>query len=156
MINGSQCTIIWHVDDLKISHIDPNVITDIIGKLSAVFGSESPLTICRGKVYDYLGMTIDFTQEKKVIIRMNDYVDSIISDAPDDMAGIAQTPAAGHLFEVNNKSPEYLEKQRDEMFHTMVAKLLLFLLTTFLFRIFNLFCLFLRCQYHTHIFFSVS
>ena len=30
MINGKQCTILWHIDDLKISHEDPAVVTDII------------------------------------------------------------------------------------------------------------------------------
>ena len=30
MINGKQCTIVWYVDDNKISHVDPNVVTDII------------------------------------------------------------------------------------------------------------------------------
>ena len=29
-INGSQCTICWYVDDTKISHVDPKVVTDII------------------------------------------------------------------------------------------------------------------------------
>ena len=24
-INGTQCTVCWHVDDLKISRVDPNV-----------------------------------------------------------------------------------------------------------------------------------
>jgi len=32
-INGKQCTILWHVDDLKISHVDPQVVTDLIDKL---------------------------------------------------------------------------------------------------------------------------
>jgi hypothetical protein len=27
MMNGKQCTILWHVDDLKISHVDPNAVT---------------------------------------------------------------------------------------------------------------------------------
>jgi hypothetical protein len=34
MINAKQCTIIWHVDDLKISHIDHNVVEEIIRKLN--------------------------------------------------------------------------------------------------------------------------
>jgi hypothetical protein len=34
MIKGKQCTIIWHVDDLKISHVDPDVIKEIIKKIS--------------------------------------------------------------------------------------------------------------------------
>jgi len=29
-INCKQCTIIWHVDDLKISHVSENVVEDII------------------------------------------------------------------------------------------------------------------------------
>ena len=30
MINRKQCTTLWHVDGLKISHEDPAVVTDII------------------------------------------------------------------------------------------------------------------------------
>ena len=33
IINGKQCTIIWHVDDLKISHVEQKVVNDIIKKL---------------------------------------------------------------------------------------------------------------------------
>jgi len=33
-INGKQCAIFWHVDDLKISHVDKNVIEDIIKLLN--------------------------------------------------------------------------------------------------------------------------
>ena len=29
-INGSQCTVIWHVDDLKISHRDPKVVDSVL------------------------------------------------------------------------------------------------------------------------------
>ena len=29
-INGKQCTIVWYVDDNKISHVDANVVTEII------------------------------------------------------------------------------------------------------------------------------
>ena len=27
MINGKQCTIVWYVDDNKLSHVDPNIVT---------------------------------------------------------------------------------------------------------------------------------
>jgi hypothetical protein len=30
MIDGKQCTIVWHVDDLKISHVKEKVKTIII------------------------------------------------------------------------------------------------------------------------------
>jgi len=32
-IERKQCTIIWHVDDLKISHADKNVVENILKKL---------------------------------------------------------------------------------------------------------------------------
>ena len=48
MINGKQCTVVWHVDDLKISHVDPNVLEGIVDKLSAKYGKEAPLTVTRG------------------------------------------------------------------------------------------------------------
>ena len=60
MIDGRQCTILWHVDDLKISHMDPEVVSNIISKLNERYGKEAPLTETRGKIHEYLGMTLDF------------------------------------------------------------------------------------------------
>ena len=33
MIEGKQCTIAWYVDDTKISHVDPKVVTRIFQEL---------------------------------------------------------------------------------------------------------------------------
>jgi hypothetical protein len=45
-INGKQCTIVvWHVDDLKISHVDPDVDSDVVCMLEEEFGKEAPLTV---------------------------------------------------------------------------------------------------------------
>ena len=59
-INGNQCTISWHLDDLKISHVDKNIVEEVIRLLNEKFGKESPLTTTRGKVLEYLGMTLDY------------------------------------------------------------------------------------------------
>ena len=56
-INGQQCTLVWHVDDMKISHADSRVVDTIINMLEQEFGKEAPLTICHGKIHEYLGMT---------------------------------------------------------------------------------------------------
>ncbi len=37
-ISGKQCTVLWHVDDLKISHVDPEVVTAVIDMVEADFG----------------------------------------------------------------------------------------------------------------------
>ena len=42
-IKGSQCTIIWHVDDTKISHKDPEVISGIIKELEHKYADIMPL-----------------------------------------------------------------------------------------------------------------
>ena len=44
-IHGEQCTIVWHVDDLKISHKNPKVATQIISLLEDEYRTkEAPLT----------------------------------------------------------------------------------------------------------------
>ena len=70
MIDGKQCTIVWHVDDLKISHIDPEAVTTMIKLIDSEFGKESPITVTRGKVHDYLGMILDHSTKGKVEIKM--------------------------------------------------------------------------------------
>jgi hypothetical protein len=63
IINGLQRTIVWHVDDLKISHVEKKVVTGIIQKLHTKYGKESPLTFKLGKKHYYLDMTIYYSEE---------------------------------------------------------------------------------------------
>jgi Reverse transcriptase (RNA-dependent DNA polymerase) len=123
MINGKQCTILWHVDDLKISHVDADVVTDVIAMLSSEFGKEAPLTVTRGAIHEYLGMTLDFTEKGVAKIDMSKYVNNIIAEMPADMAGVCPTPAANHLFDVNAEA-EKLDDTKKEFFHHVVAQLL--------------------------------
>ena len=51
-INGSQCTIVWHVDDLKVSHKDPAGVTKFILYLAKIYGPK--MTVTRGNVHNYL------------------------------------------------------------------------------------------------------
>jgi hypothetical protein len=57
-INGKQCTIIWHVDNLKISHVDCTIVSNIIGKLNKKFGQASPFVTSQGKTLEYCVLTI--------------------------------------------------------------------------------------------------
>ena len=122
-INGKQCNLIWHVDDMKISHVDRKVVDEIIRMLEEEFGKEAPLTIRRGKIHDYLGMTLDFSLDNKVQIRMEDYIKNMLSELPANMDGTATTPAAEHLFKIND-TPTYLNENNAMFFHHNVAKLL--------------------------------
>ena len=74
IIDGSQCTISWHVDDLKISHVDGNVNQDILKILQKEYGKEAPIPSTMGKLDKYLGMTIDYSTPGKVVFCMEDYI----------------------------------------------------------------------------------
>jgi hypothetical protein len=101
MINGKQCTIQFHVDDLKVSHVKHSVLDDIIDQLNAEFGTMKKLAASYRKIHKYLGMTIDYSEDGKVKLTMYDYVEDILVEAPDDMDGTAVTVASDHLFTVN-------------------------------------------------------
>ena len=45
MINGKQCTIGWHVDDVRCSHVDPMVAEHMIDLMSKEFGKGAPSTV---------------------------------------------------------------------------------------------------------------
>ena len=122
-IDGKQCTIIWHVDDLKISHVSYSVVTKILNKLSEKFGKLAPLTITRGKVHEYLGMKLDFSDSGKVKIDMKQYIQDMLDELPDSFKGIAVTPAANHLFAIDEHAQK-LAKEDADAFHTFTAKLL--------------------------------
>ena len=123
MVQGSQLTITWHVDDLKISHVNKEVLEDLLKQLNGAFGKDGPLTIHRGKKHDYLGMWLDFSLDGKVQVQMFEYIDNMLADLPEDMCGTVTSPAADHLFTVNETGKK-LPRDQAELFHHNVAKLL--------------------------------
>jgi hypothetical protein len=104
--NGKQCTVVWHVDDLKISHVDAKVVTTILNLLDAKYGQEivggkrAALTINRGNTHDYLGMTLDYSKHGHIKLDMVAYVDKILEEMPKEMDGTATSPAAKYLFKI--------------------------------------------------------
>ena len=123
-INGKQCTIVWHVDDLKISHVDSEVVTSIIELIEKEFAKHKPLTVQRGLLHDYLGMTIDFSIIGKVMITMIDFIEKMLEEIPEDMNGEKKSPAQPHLFKVNEEDGIKLEEPKRVIVHRNTAKLL--------------------------------
>ena len=52
-----------YVDDKKLSHVNPNVVTYILEEIKKHFGE---LVISRGDEHDFLGMKIKLSKEKLV------------------------------------------------------------------------------------------
>jgi hypothetical protein len=103
--------------------VNQDVLESLVDALNARYGELDELTVTRGVTHDYLGMTLDYSMPGEVMVRMDDYVHNLLSDAPDDMDGVATTPAADHLFTVS-ADPEYLDGPTSDLFHSMTAKLL--------------------------------
>ena len=55
---------------------------------------------------------------------MEKYIYDMINELRIDMIGHASTPAANHLFEVNENDPKYLSEDEAMKFHHVVAKLI--------------------------------
>ena len=59
IIDDKKCTILWHINDLKTSHVDPTIISNILACIDAEYGKIAKMTTTWGKVHKYLGTTID-------------------------------------------------------------------------------------------------
>jgi hypothetical protein len=119
-VNGKQCTIVWFVDDNKISHVESGVVTQMISLIEERFGK---MTVTRGKQHTFLGMDFLLTDNGTVEITMNNYLREAISESSMDISHSVATPARKDLFDVDASSPP-LDKPDSEVFHSVVAKLL--------------------------------
>ena len=121
VVDGKQMTCIWHVDDLKVSHVSPDELTGFGAWLKDKYGDCKEH---RGKIHDYLGMELDYTQPGKVMIRMVPYIQETIDEFPEEIIGTKTTPAAEYLFRIRDPSEaKALPEEQAMMFHRSVAKL---------------------------------
>ena len=122
--NGSQITICWHVDDLKVSHIDEDVVTSFAVAMGKEFGSGT--TIKRGKLFDYLVMELDFEScPGTMIVSMIKYLQKVIQEFPELIKKTTACPATDNLFKVRDEEDrEILSEEMAKQFHRTTAQLL--------------------------------
>ena len=104
LIEGKQCTILWHVDDIKVSHCSARVVTGVVNEIQEEYGKEAPLTVSHGKKHDYLRMVIDHSRDGAVIITMLDFISNMLKELTLDMHGVSATRAPLHLFAVDENA----------------------------------------------------
>ncbi len=138
VIVGKQMMICFHVDDCKISHLDPKVVNYTIAWLcdeykSIFTGGSGMMKVARGKVHKYLGMTLDLATSKTVKVTMLKYIDEIIgswdklcSELNDGYKAISghkriATAAPNDLFKVDEDAVK-LDQARAKAFHNIMAK----------------------------------
>ena len=100
MINGKQCTLAWYMDDNKVSHEDPEVVTLVIAEIESYWKG---LTVHRGNNLTFLGMDIEFNDNKTVSISTPEYIDKAIEVFEEELKGEVTSPANKMLFVVNEE-----------------------------------------------------
>ena len=127
-IDGQQCTISWHVDDLKISHQDANIVTPVIKSLNKKYGTVMHLYVSRGKVHDYLRMNFDFSNSGRVTITMYDQVNNTIDEASDiyktETGCAIASPTNLYSFREPRKGNKLLSDAEREEDHTLTTRCL--------------------------------
>ena len=68
--------------------------------LQKLYGKHKAVEPVRGKVHDYLGKVVDFTENEVVKIDMVKYVKGMISDFPTKIDKVSKTPAADNLLDI--------------------------------------------------------
>lgn len=122
IFDGKQCTICWYVDDNKISHVDPAVVTKVVKQIEAKFGK---MNVTRdGDDHDFLGMNISFQKKDRTVkINMKQHALNALSNFLEDVTKTAATPATRFLFDVREDSPK-LDERRKVNFHSVTMQLL--------------------------------
>jgi histone deacetylase 1/2 len=118
--DGSQSTLVIHVDDVLITAKNEDNIDQIITELQNKYAET--LTVQRGKIIEYIGMVFDFNVSGQVKVTMNGYVEDVLKSC-DTIAGTASTPATNDLFKIKTYDKQLSEEDK-EYYHSVVAKLL--------------------------------
>jgi len=122
IIEGKQLTTLFHIDDLMLAHLQPQIVTEHIKKLDGVYGNQDPLTITRGKIHEYLGITVDFSLKRGVGFSQYDFIKKFWNSLPPDLKGpYRNIPAPDYLFKVDRHA-ELLDERRKDDYHSATAK----------------------------------
>ena len=120
MIDGSQCTVGWYVDDNKVSHMSDKVNSMIVDALEEHFGKLGRTT---GNKHTFLGMDVEMISKGKIAVSTPQHVEEAIEGLGEEVRGTAVSPAKSKLFSVDHESPK-LTGDKKETFHSVTAKVL--------------------------------
>jgi hypothetical protein len=107
------------VHDLKLSHMDVDVVRGEVKWLESIYG---PLVGLISNQHTYLGMDLEFGN-RCLKISMIPYLQEILDKFPEPLVSKVNTPAALHLFDENEKAT-LLDDEKKRGFHHTVAKVL--------------------------------
>ena len=116
--DGVQITVVVHVDNLLVTSAS---VTNLASFELYLQSAYPQISLRRGAILDYIGMTFDFTAPGEVSITMENCVSDIVAEC--GVTAARATPAAETLFEVRT-DVQKASPAEAEYFHTYVAKIL--------------------------------
>ena len=126
MTMDKQLTLLFHAGDVMMIHSLSQILTEHIIFLDKGHVHKDPLTVTRGKVHEYLGMTEDFRNRGSVVFSQCDAIKKFFHSLPDYPRGVYRSaPAPENLFKVNVESPR-LDKEKQHQCHSATAKCIYF------------------------------
>jgi hypothetical protein len=120
---GTQTTIAVYVDDLLITSGSQEHAEAVVNSLRDKYNE---LKVTTGKIHNYLGMVLDFSNPPCVTIRQNGMVEDIVTKAKSSTHLLAvktspTSPCTEQLFSSSPDSPLLSEAAKAE-FHSYTAK----------------------------------
>ena len=112
-------------------HRNENVVTRMITWLRKTYevlfdDQTGAMTVHRGKIYEYLGMSLDFTTAGQVQFTMFNYIKKMVDDFTkiNTTTKTAPNPSASHLFRFNEEAEILDEKGRKLFIHMLLRHFL--------------------------------
>ena len=123
MVNGKQHTVACHFDYLKSIHGDPNFNDDFHKWLEKTYEIDDigHVESSRGKVHEYLVMTLNYTEEGKLKIGMRKYLGAIVSELPHQLSDKVKCPWTENIFKVDEEENKLGDEKRT-IFHSFLIK----------------------------------
>ena len=115
IIDGKQCTVVFNVDDNKVSQADPTVFTQVLDQIASHFGK---LSITRGTNHDFLGMDIEI-KDRKVYIDMQHQVEEALEWGGVQDGTKPATPATKELYN-DSEHEALLDGEQSDTYHSVV------------------------------------
>ena len=116
MVKGEAMTLVWNVDNIKVSHKDLFEVTKFSQYLFTIYGNK--LKVHSGNIHNYLGIYLDYSEIGLLKVSMIKYIQKVLDKFPEKLRGTSATLVADHTLQVRGEyKVEFLEEDWADMFH---------------------------------------
>ena len=84
IVNGKQHMVTWHVNNLKPSHVNPEVNNEFLHWLKRTYANDNigKIKAVRDKCHNYLAITLDYEMPGVLKVNMTAYVRRMMNEFP--------------------------------------------------------------------------